>query len=46
MVSLMAPIPRLVAELSAGLALEPGDIIAAGTPPGVGHARTPPEFLR
>jgi 2-keto-4-pentenoate hydratase/2-oxohepta-3-ene-1,7-dioic acid hydratase in catechol pathway len=39
-------IPRLIAELSAGLTLEPGDIISTGTPAGVGHARTPPEFLK
>ncbi len=39
-------IPRLIAELSAGLTLEPGDIISTGTPSGVGHARTPPEFLK
>jgi 2,4-diketo-3-deoxy-L-fuconate hydrolase len=36
---------RLIASLSAGLTLEPGDIIASGTPEGVGYARTPPEFL-
>jgi 2-keto-4-pentenoate hydratase/2-oxohepta-3-ene-1,7-dioic acid hydratase in catechol pathway len=28
--------PRIIAELSAGLTLEPGDIIATSTPPGVG----------
>jgi 2-keto-4-pentenoate hydratase/2-oxohepta-3-ene-1,7-dioic acid hydratase in catechol pathway len=39
-------IPRIIAELSAGLTLEPGDLIATGTPPGVGHARTPPEFMK
>jgi 2-keto-4-pentenoate hydratase/2-oxohepta-3-ene-1,7-dioic acid hydratase in catechol pathway len=39
-------IPRILAELSHGLTLEPGDIIATGTPPGVGHARIPPEFMR
>ena len=39
-------IPRIIAELSAGLTLEPGDIISTGTPAGVGHARTPPEFLK
>ncbi len=39
-------IPRIIAELSAGLTLEPGDIICTGTPAGVGHARTPPEFMR
>src|SRR5262245_19317378 len=35
-------VPRIIAELSAGLTLEPGDIISTGTPAGVGHARTPP----
>ena len=39
-------LPRLIAELSAGMTLEPGDIIFSGTPAGVGHARTPPEFLK
>jgi len=39
-------IPRIIAELSAGTTLEPGDIISTGTPAGVGHARTPPEFLK
>lgn len=39
-------LPRIIAELSAGLTLEPGDVIATGTPSGVGYARTPPEFLR
>jgi 2-keto-4-pentenoate hydratase/2-oxohepta-3-ene-1,7-dioic acid hydratase in catechol pathway len=39
-------IPRLLAELSAGMTLEPGDVISTGTPAGVGYARTPPEFLR
>jgi 2-keto-4-pentenoate hydratase/2-oxohepta-3-ene-1,7-dioic acid hydratase in catechol pathway len=39
-------IPRLIAEISAGCELWPGDIIITGTPAGVGFARTPPEFLR
>ena len=39
-------IPRLIAELSAGLTLEPGDIFLSGTPAGVGHARNPPEFMK
>jgi 2-keto-4-pentenoate hydratase/2-oxohepta-3-ene-1,7-dioic acid hydratase in catechol pathway len=39
-------VPRLIAELSAGMTLEPGDIISSGTPEGVGYARTPPEFLK
>ncbi len=39
------PISRLIAELSKGMTLLPGDIIATGTPEGVGFARNPPEFL-
>jgi 2-keto-4-pentenoate hydratase/2-oxohepta-3-ene-1,7-dioic acid hydratase in catechol pathway len=39
-------IPSIIAELSRGLTLEPGDIIATGTPPGVGYSRKPPEFLK
>ena len=38
-------IPRLIAEISAGCELWPGDLIITGTPAGVGFARTPPEFL-
>ena len=39
-------IDALIESLSSGLTLEPGDIIATGTPEGVGFARTPPEFLQ
>lgn len=39
-------IPRLIAELSRGMTLLPGDVIATGTPEGVGFARKPPEFLQ
>src|SRR6202140_969420 len=39
-------VPRIIAELSVGLTLEPGDIIATGTPSGIGAARNPPEFLK
>jgi 2-keto-4-pentenoate hydratase/2-oxohepta-3-ene-1,7-dioic acid hydratase in catechol pathway len=39
-------VPRIIAELSLGLTLEPGDIIATGTPPGVGFARKPQEFMK
>ncbi len=39
-------IPATIAYLSLGMTLLPGDIIATGTPEGVGFARTPPEFLR
>jgi 2,4-diketo-3-deoxy-L-fuconate hydrolase len=38
-------IARLIAELSKGMTLLPGDVIATGTPEGVGFARKPPEFL-
>ena len=38
-------IPTIVATLSAGLTLLPGDIIATGTPSGVGFAMTPPQYL-
>ncbi len=37
---------RIIAYLSAGMTLEPGDVIATGTPEGVGFARNPPEFVR
>lgn len=35
-----------IESLSAGMTLEAGDIIATGTPDGVGFARTPPELLK
>ncbi len=38
-------IPETIRQLSLGMTLLPGDIIATGTPSGVGFARTPPEFL-
>ncbi|MCL1913350.1 MAG: fumarylacetoacetate hydrolase family protein [Eubacteriaceae bacterium] len=38
-------IPRIIAELSQGITLYPGDIIATGTPAGVGHAMSPPSYL-
>ena len=39
-------VARTIAILSRGMTLEPGDIIATGTPAGVGFARTPPEFMK
>src|SRR5687767_3608583 len=39
-------VEAIIASLSHGLTLEAGDIIACGTPDGVGFARTPPEFLQ
>jgi 2-keto-4-pentenoate hydratase/2-oxohepta-3-ene-1,7-dioic acid hydratase in catechol pathway len=39
-------IPRLIATLSAGITLFPGDIIATGTPVGVGIGFKPPKYLQ
>ncbi|MEU4803955.1 fumarylacetoacetate hydrolase family protein [Actinosynnema sp. NPDC023587] len=38
-------IPELIADISAGITLEPGDVIATGTPAGVGAGRTPQVWL-
>jgi len=42
---LIFPVPVLVAYLSSFLTLEPGDVIATGTPAGVGAFRKPPRYL-
>ena len=42
----LSDIPHLIAELSQGMTLEPGDIIATGTPSGVGMGFTPPRWLK
>jgi 2,4-didehydro-3-deoxy-L-rhamnonate hydrolase len=39
------PIDELIAQLSLGMTLLPGTLIATGTPEGVGFARDPQEFL-
>ena len=39
-------VPRLLEFLSGFIALEPGDIILTGTPPGVGFARDPAVYLK
>lgn len=39
-------IPKLIAAISEVMILEPGDVIATGTPAGVAVAHTPPLFLR
>jgi 2-keto-4-pentenoate hydratase/2-oxohepta-3-ene-1,7-dioic acid hydratase in catechol pathway len=43
---LIFDIPTLIETLSAGITLEPGDLIATGTPAGVGLGFTPPRFLK
>jgi 2-keto-4-pentenoate hydratase/2-oxohepta-3-ene-1,7-dioic acid hydratase in catechol pathway len=40
------PVDAIIELLSKGLTLEAGDIIATGTPEGVGLGRTPPEYLK
>ena len=39
-------VPQLIEFISATITLEPGDVIATGTPAGVGFARKPPVFLK
>lgn len=39
------PLGQLIAELSAGMTLFPGDIVLTGTPSGIGMARVPPVYL-
>ena len=38
-------VAKLIAHLSEFMALEPGDIVTTGTPPGVGMGHKPPKFL-
>lgn len=39
-------VPELIAFLSRAFTLLPGDLILTGTPPGVGHYRKPPRYLK
>jgi 2-keto-4-pentenoate hydratase/2-oxohepta-3-ene-1,7-dioic acid hydratase in catechol pathway len=43
---LIFDIPTIVATISAGLTLRPGDVIATGTPAGVGIGFDPPRYLK
>jgi 2-keto-4-pentenoate hydratase/2-oxohepta-3-ene-1,7-dioic acid hydratase in catechol pathway len=43
---LIYAIPQIIAFCSAFTALSPGDVIATGTPEGVGHGRTPPLWMK
>ena len=43
---LIFKIPEIIEFLSETITLEPGDVVATGTPPGVGFARQPPVFLK
>lgn len=39
-------VARIIAFVTEAITLEPGDVIYTGTPPGVGHGRTPPSYLQ
>jgi 2,4-diketo-3-deoxy-L-fuconate hydrolase len=43
---MLVGVARLIAEVSAVLALHPGDVVLTGTPPGIGLQQDPPAFLR
>ena len=43
--SMLFDVAEIIEQMSLGMTLEPGDIIATGTPSGIGMARTPREFL-
>jgi 2-keto-4-pentenoate hydratase/2-oxohepta-3-ene-1,7-dioic acid hydratase in catechol pathway len=42
---MLFPIARLIADITSGVTLEPGDVIATGSPSGVGAGMVPPQFL-
>lgn len=44
--SMIFSVATIIAQLSAGMTLLPGDVIATGTPKGVGFAQTPPRCLQ
>jgi 2-keto-4-pentenoate hydratase/2-oxohepta-3-ene-1,7-dioic acid hydratase in catechol pathway len=44
--TLVFGVPFLVSYLSRFMSLQPGDIVSTGTPPGVGHGKKPPVYLR
>lgn len=39
-------IPELIADITSGVTLEPGDVISTGSPAGVGAAQVPPRYLQ
>jgi 2-keto-4-pentenoate hydratase/2-oxohepta-3-ene-1,7-dioic acid hydratase in catechol pathway len=43
---LIFSVVELIVYISAGVTLEPGDVIATGTPSGVGDSRSPKRYLR
>jgi 2-keto-4-pentenoate hydratase/2-oxohepta-3-ene-1,7-dioic acid hydratase in catechol pathway len=43
---LIFDVPTIIATISQGMTLLPGDVIATGTPAGVGIGFSPPRFLQ
>lgn len=43
---MLFPVAKLISYLSHFMTLEPGDVLATGTPAGIGAFRTPPEYLQ
>lgn len=43
---MMFPVVETLVYITAGITLEPGDIVLMGTPSGVGHARKPPLWMK
>jgi acylpyruvate hydrolase len=43
---MLSPVIETLCLLTEVMTLEPGDVIAMGTPSGVGYARTPPVFMK
>ena len=44
--TMIFPVSKIVSYLSQCMSLQPGDVIATGTPPGVGQGMKPPVYLR
>lgn len=44
--TMLFPVADLIHRWSKAMTLQPGDVIATGTPSGVGYARTPPLFMK
>lgn len=44
--SMIFTVAQIIEHLSEMMSLQPGDVIATGTPPGVGMGMKPPQFLR
>ncbi len=43
--TMIVRIPEMLAYITRFMVLEPGDVVTTGTPPGVGSAMKPPEYL-